>query len=90
MPFRRNFKTEQEKHKVRCSVCGFPGIDTRFQQIGGGMFRTGNDDGSAVNPVTVTADALGVTSAPDSGVTDTSKCLNCGTDNWISGSRGTL
>ena len=54
------------------------------------MFRTGNDDGSAVNPVTVTADALGVTSAPDSGVTDTSKCLNCGTDNWISGSRGTL
>ena len=48
------------------------------------------DFGSAVNAVTVTADALGVTSAADSGVKDSSKCPSCGTDNWISGSRGTL
>ena len=90
MPFRRDSNTGLESHKVRCSVCGFPGIDSKFQNIGGGMFRTGNDNGSAVNAVTVTADALGVTSVADSGVKDSSKCPSCGTDNWISGSRGTL
>ena len=76
-----------EPYRIKCSVCGFSGIDLRVQSVGAGSTDTGNTDGTAKDPVTVTADNLGVTSVARATVQSASNCPHCGTNNFIDGSR---
>lgn len=88
MTFVRGPNTGKETNRVRCLVCDW-WINTDVQRIGGGMFRTGTDDGVALVTESTSADPLGVTVVADAAVTNPTKCPGCGTDNWRVGDRGT-
>ena len=87
MSFRGPNAESGEPYRIECSSCGFSGIDLRVQSVGGASTDTGNVDGTAKDPVTVTADNLGVTSVARATVKSASNCPHCGTNNFIDGSR---
>jgi len=87
MSFRGPNAERDEPYRIKCSSCGFSGIDLRVQSVGGASTDTGNTDGTAKDPVTVPADNLGVTSVARATVKSASNCPHCGTNNFIVGSR---